>query len=209
MATKLCGACHNFPAYIDTLSGEVAEFCSNKCRKTAVERGMIEPCINCGIMPRALKNGIRTNYCGKTCKNEDVVNARGRSRSVCQQCHSKPCYQSSLYCSMTCKTKARQTKASPPPIIPPPGSFTLTQPPPTAPPLISNQNTTTVVVVQTDSPPPYTPGNAFGLGDRKITRDDTFDDENPYGFRMNLSEKPHSTRDDRWVEQEEQNYLTD
>ncbi|CAG8443200.1 10304_t:CDS:2 [Ambispora gerdemannii] len=318
MAARLCGACRSFPAYVDTLSGEVAEFCSNKCRRTAVEQGMIEPCINCSVMPRALQNGKRTNYCGKTCKNEDVINLnpRGRSRSICQQCQSKPCYQNSPYCSKTCKDNARQIKVLPP--IPPPHTCSLTQPP-TAPPLISNQilsnqmipnqmmpnqnnnivgphlptvqillppptgqyqipplpppqalelnyqqspqspthkqlpspptqthpqspqspskqlsssplhihsqlpqqlpqqlppPSSEVVVAQAppEDPPPYTrePGHTYGeTGDRKVTRDEAFDDENPYGFRVNLSEKPHSTRDDRWVEQDERSYLSD
>src|SRR5262249_2778498 len=43
----------------------------------------------------------------------------------------------------------------------------------------------------TDEPPPYTPNDEFtrniapgeDISIRKVTRDDSFDDENPYGFR--------------------------
>ncbi|KAG9291254.1 hypothetical protein G9A89_021756 [Geosiphon pyriformis] len=385
---QLCAACRSGSVYVDNLSGEIAEFCSNKCRRAAVDKGMVEPCINCNLMPRALIGGQRINYCGKTCKNEAEAlnpkgkapvrngqtgfrhsphkgsymivsgqggkmpgvfvasgsgsNRQGNTLNICQYCQAKPCFLNSPYCSRTCKDNARQvsrpppiatlatlsSKPSPPqqpptpngptksPLIDPP-NITITSPkttapprqqisPPTTPPggtllphtpsappisvpaspsqtivapqlpIHPQQSLPNIQIVlghnynpqpgqspvhatlqhlpivpvgpvgpslnippritsfaepnqaqisnnvaqflEDELPPPYTrhaSGPSFGViqpfieGDRKITRDDRYNDENPYDFRTNWSEKPYSTRDDNWVEQEEHNYLSD
>lgn len=43
---------------------------------------------------------------------------------------------------------------------------------------------------ENEPPPPYEPTERYeNVSDRKITRDDNFDDENPYGFRDHINDQ--------------------
>ncbi|RIA97886.1 hypothetical protein C1645_801485 [Glomus cerebriforme] len=65
----LCAECKVKTVFIDN-SGRPAEFCSNLCRKTAVEKRHVQPCIKCQSWPMVrLPDGSRSPYCGKNCQN--------------------------------------------------------------------------------------------------------------------------------------------
>ncbi|GES81305.1 hypothetical protein GLOIN_2v1502388 [Rhizophagus clarus] len=71
----LCAECKRKSVYIDN-SGQPAEFCSNQCRKTAVEQRHVQPCIKCRTWPMIrLPDGTRSPYCGKQCQNSAGANS--------------------------------------------------------------------------------------------------------------------------------------
>ncbi|KAI0090986.1 hypothetical protein BDY19DRAFT_668979 [Irpex rosettiformis] len=52
-------------AHVDA-NGDVSEYCSQAHREEAVDKGLVDPCIKCLIMPQS-----KTDYfCGRTCREE-------------------------------------------------------------------------------------------------------------------------------------------
>ncbi|RGB33613.1 hypothetical protein C1646_743247 [Rhizophagus diaphanus] len=87
MKMVLCAECKRKNVYIDN-SGQPAEFCSNQCRKTAVEQRHVAPCIKCRIWPMVrLPDGTRSPYCGKQCQNSAGANSPGSSPISPQSYH--------------------------------------------------------------------------------------------------------------------------
>ncbi|CAI2188257.1 10163_t:CDS:2 [Funneliformis geosporum] len=64
-----CAECKRKSVFIDN-TGQAAEFCSNQCRRTAVEKRHVQACIKCRIMPMIrLQDGSRSPFCSKKCQN--------------------------------------------------------------------------------------------------------------------------------------------
>ncbi|RHZ86619.1 hypothetical protein Glove_48g205 [Diversispora epigaea] len=69
----LCAECKSKGVFMEP-SGNPGEFCSNQCRKAAVEHGKVQGCAMCHIYPRVrLQNGSRSNYCGRQCQSRAQV----------------------------------------------------------------------------------------------------------------------------------------
>ncbi|CAG8523190.1 9809_t:CDS:2 [Funneliformis mosseae] len=64
-----CAECKRKNVFIDN-TGQAAEFCSNQCRRTAVEKRHVQACIKCRIWPMIrLPDGSRSPFCSKKCQN--------------------------------------------------------------------------------------------------------------------------------------------
>ncbi|CAG8552194.1 4822_t:CDS:2 [Diversispora eburnea] len=217
----LCAECKLKGVFMEP-SGNPGEFCSNQCRKAAVEHGKVQGCAMCHIYPRVrLQNGSRSNYCGRQCQSRaQVVQRPPTTQSnisitsptrptptipvsggiwvpvkvpLCLYCQNKPCWKDpgtqaySSFCGRRCK---EAFDAETPPSDPqldlnqPPGLDKLNETKPN-----KNKRTNTLQSIDDDSelPPPYEPSDRDrykNCSDRKITRDDSFDDENPYGTKF-------------------------
>ncbi|CAG8605612.1 10187_t:CDS:2 [Paraglomus occultum] len=81
-----CAVCKINPVHVNSFTGQAAEFCSNSCRREAVRKGLVEPCLFCKIMPRLLlSNDQRLLYCGKTCKDKAETGVVIRRRQPLSQ----------------------------------------------------------------------------------------------------------------------------
>ncbi|RIA97907.1 hypothetical protein C1645_751124 [Glomus cerebriforme] len=70
MVLYVCVVCESLNVQVNENTGEKLEYCSKKCRKSAVKSGLLEPCLNCKVSSKLLQYGELLDYCDDECKWE-------------------------------------------------------------------------------------------------------------------------------------------